>query len=70
MPGPKNPSDLLKNGGTNHSQNEYGGNHYTVYDRDGNRRMSWDTDRNGEYVHGSGHDKSDQSRDSINRWDS
>ena len=68
MPGPKLPSDLLKNGGSNSYSNQYGGEHNSIYDKDSNSRMSWDTNENGEYINGTGHDKPDQNKDRINRW--
>lgn len=45
-----------------------GGKHHTVFDRTGNTRMSWDTGRSGDYVHGSGHEVN-QRTGSKSNWD-
>jgi len=45
-----------------------GGTHHTVYDRDTNMRVSWDTDSRGDYA-GRGHavDQTDNSKTQLER---
>jgi len=52
--------------GTNSTPNEYGGEHITHYTNSG--RTSFDTDQDGDYVSGSGHDVNQNGRVN-NRWD-
>ena len=52
---PREPADLLRDGGSNSDPNQYGGNHEVIYDRDHGSHISWDTYPDGTYVPGSGH---------------
>ena len=58
MTGPRDEKD------TSYSESS-DGTHHTWYDGDGDRHMSYDTDKNGEYVEGSGHE-TDHSKDRDN----
>lgn len=53
--------------GFSRSDREGGGSHSTVWDRDSNSRMSWDTDAKGNYA-GGGHSV-DQDKGTISPWD-
>lgn len=44
-----------------------GGRHHTLYDNDHDDHISWDSDRDGDYRPGSGHQDSDGRKD--NDWD-
>lgn len=68
-PDPQDPSDLIPNGGDTNNPNEYGGNHETIYDRNRGQHISWDNDRNGDYVPDSGHTRDDRNHRTINDWD-
>ncbi len=46
-------------------QNKDGGYHRTLFDRNSNSRISWDTDKNGDYI-GNGHESKDGRP--INQW--
>lgn len=48
-------------------ENEYGGHHRTLYDPNHNHRISWDTDANGDYVSGTGHESKDGKK--VDDWD-
>ena len=70
MRGP-NPGRVQESGpmgsGFSERPNEDGGFHRTLYDRENNNHISWDTDRYGDYRDGTGH----EDRDGYvrNRWD-
>lgn len=64
MPGGSGPMGSGYNQSPN--QNQYGGYHHTLYDRNSNNHISWDTDRNGDYVDGTGHEDRDNQR--VNDW--
>lgn len=44
------------------------GTHHTWYDGDRNSRISWDSDRDGDYVPGSGHEVDQGSGRVVSRW--
>ncbi|MDD4135792.1 MAG: hypothetical protein PHN66_01845 [Candidatus Shapirobacteria bacterium] len=69
--GPRGPSGILPNGGDHTRDNRDGSIHESIYDRDRGERISWDHDRDGNYIPGSGHTANqDDSRDIPNRyWD-
>jgi hypothetical protein len=52
--------------GSNEKSNDHGGSHHTLYGGDGSR-TSWDTDQDGNYVQGSGHNTDSGGRSSS--WD-
>jgi hypothetical protein len=56
-------------GGAGYSErdNRDGGGHHTLYDHDTDNHISWDTDRDGDYIPGSGHEDRDGSK--VNDWD-
>ena len=66
---PQDPSDLLDNGGSSSTPNEYGGSHEVIYDRDKGTHISWDTYPDGTYVPGSGHTRDDRADKTIWDWD-
>lgn len=68
MQGPYDRDTFGDRVGFSSHDNDRGGQHSTAYDREGGSHISWDTDRNGDYVSGSGHgtDHSDHSHDSWN----
>ncbi|BCX15006.1 MAG: hypothetical protein KatS3mg088_689 [Patescibacteria group bacterium] len=66
---PKEPADLLKDGGSSSTPNEFGGTHEVIYDRERGQHISWDTYKDGTYVPGSGHTRDDNSGKTISRWD-
>ena len=45
------------------------GKHHTWHDGDRNSRISWDTDRDGNYVSGSGHEVDQNSGRTVSRWE-
>jgi hypothetical protein len=53
--------------GFNERPNEDGGHHRTLFDRENDNHISWDTDADGDYRNGSGHEDTD-GRNSGN-WD-
>jgi hypothetical protein len=65
---PREPADILKDGGSSSSPNEYGGSHEVIYDRERQEHISWDTYADGTYIPGSGHTTNDRTG-SISRWD-
>ncbi len=52
----QNPHDPFDGGrwGENHSPNENGGDHHTLFR--GDSHISWDADEDGDYITGSGHE--------------
>ena len=60
--GTSNPHDPKDGGrwGENHGPNKDGGEHHSIYKDDGH--ISWDTNKNGDYKHGSGHISENQDR--------
>lgn len=66
--GQDNPHDAGDGGryGEDHSPNEFGGEHNTLYR--GDSHISWDTDKDGSYIWGSGH-TTDRNSDKITGWD-
>ena len=62
MSGP-NPGGVQEPGplgsGFSERPNEYGGYHRTLYDPKSDNHISWDTDRNGDYMDGTGHEDRD-----------
>lgn len=65
---PSNPSDILPNGGDRTRGNADGTIHETIYDRDRNERISWDHDRSGNYIPGSGHTVDQNDPDPHPKW--
>lgn len=65
----RDPSDLLGDGGSSTRDNWDGTTHETVYDRERGTHISWDHDKDGGYVSGSGHTYDDRSGKSISDWD-
>lgn len=55
---------LPSNVGYNESR---GGDHHTLYDRTSDNHISWDTDSDGNYVNGTGHEDADGGK--VNDWD-
>lgn len=53
--------------GYNESQNDDGGRHHTLYDRERDNHISWDSDRDGDYRRGSGHE--DYGGRNVGNWD-
>lgn len=47
--------------------NEEGGFHRTLYDRNSDNHISWDTNRDGDYRNGTGHE--DRDGRVVNQWD-
>lgn len=66
---PKEPADLLQDGGSSSTPNEYGGTHEVIYDRERGQHISWDTYKDGTYVPSSGHTRDDNSNKTISKWD-
>lgn len=65
---PRNPSSILPNGGDRTRGNTDGTTHETIYDRDRNERISWDHDRDGNYIPGSGHTSNQNDPDPRPSW--
>lgn len=65
---PKEPADLLRDGGSSSKPNSYGGNHETIYDKDRQSHISWDTDKKRDYVPGTGHTVNDKTGE-TKFWD-
>lgn len=63
---PREPEDLLPDGGYSSRPYPDGCTHHTIYDRGQNQRMSWDTDPGGYYT-GGGHTV-DQNTGEIDVW--
>jgi len=61
------PNDGPNGSGFNERPNDQGGYHRTLYDRNRDNHISWDTDRNGDYRDGTGHE--DQDGHVIRQWD-
>lgn len=61
------PMDGPNGSGFNERPNDQGGYHRTLYDRNSNNHISWDTDSNGDYRYGSGHE--DRDGHVRNQWD-
>lgn len=53
------PNDGPNGSGFNESPNGQGGFHRTLYDRNSDNHISWDTDKNGDYRDGTGHEDRD-----------
>lgn len=53
--------------GFNERPNQEGGYHRTLYDRNSNNHISWDTDQNDDYIEGTGHE--DRDNHVRNQWD-
>lgn len=53
--------------GYNESDNADGGRHHTLYDHDRDNHISWDSDRDGYYRPGSGHE--DRGGRNVGNWD-
>lgn len=68
-PDPKEPSDLLSDGGSSTSDKGGGVTHEVVYDRDRQEHISWDHDKNGDYIQGSGHTSNDTGHEKPSFWD-
>lgn len=43
------------------------GNHHTLYDKGSDNHISWNTDENGNYIEGTGHEDTDG--DKTDDWD-
>lgn len=59
------PDDDVPGGprvGYNESNNNDGGRHHTLYDNERNNHISWDSDRNGDYKPGTGHEDTNGSK--------
>ena len=56
-------------GGAGYSErsNDQGGSHSTLYDQNSNDHISWDTDRGGNYISGTGHQNRDGGK--VADWD-
>ena len=64
MSGPRDPKD------TSYADKDTdGGTHHTWYDGDRQSHISWDSDEDGDYVHGSGHETDDRTGKVVSRWD-
>jgi hypothetical protein len=66
-PDPKEPSDLLSNGGSNTTQNKDGTIHEVIYDSDRQQHISWDRNKDGDYVD-KGHTTNDKTKE-VKSWD-
>lgn len=66
--GQGNPYDPSDGGrwGENHTPNEFGGQHNTLYR--GDSHISWDTGKDDSYIWGSGHTVYNDSKEKID-WD-
>ena len=64
---PREPADILSDGGSSTTPNEYGGSHETIYDRERQEHISWETDPDGEYIPGSGHTTDDLTQE-VDPW--
>lgn len=53
--------------GYNEHPNDDGGAHHTLYDRDRDNHISWDTGSNGDYRQGTGHE--DSGGRNVGNWD-
>lgn len=53
--------------GHNESDNADGGKHHTLYDNEHDNHISWDSDRDGDYRQGTGHE--DQGGRNVGNWD-
>ncbi len=53
--------------GFNEKPNQNGGFHRTLYDPKKDNHISWDTDKNGDYIKGTGHE--DKDGKVVNQWD-
>jgi len=56
--GPGSNDDNPGGAGYSERDNDDGGRHHTLYDPNSNDHISWDSDQNGDYVSGSGHQDS------------
>jgi hypothetical protein len=67
--GPPGGRDAWGDGVGYESDPRDGGTHHTVYDPDTNMRVSWNTDRDGNYRSGSGHavDQTNNSKTQLDR---
>lgn len=53
--------------GYSERDNDDGGQHHTLYDRGHDNHISWDSDPNGDYRDGSGHE--DSGGHNVGNWD-
>lgn len=67
--GPAEPADLMDRGVSSSRDNRDGTTHETVADKDRGSHISWDHDKDGNYVSGSGHTRDDRSDRTISDWD-
>jgi hypothetical protein len=66
-PGPRPGSDNPGGAGYNDHPNDDGGRHHTLWDPKRDNHISWDSDRDGDYRQGTGHEDRDGHR--TNDWD-
>ncbi|MBI2268300.1 MAG: hypothetical protein HYU80_02490 [Candidatus Blackburnbacteria bacterium] len=67
--GPAEPADLLSDGGSSSRDKGGGITHETIYDRERGTHISWDHDKDGDYISGSGHTRDDRAKSTISDWD-
>ena len=53
--------------GYHEHDNADGGKHHTLHDSEHNNHISWDTNPNGDYRNGSGHE--DRDNRNVGNWD-
>jgi len=66
-PGSKPGSDNPGGAGYNERDNKDGGSHHTLYDPRHDNHISWDSDKDGDYRQGTGHEDRDGHK--VNDWD-
>jgi hypothetical protein len=62
MPSGSEPKDLLPSGVERSTPNPDGTTHQVIVDRDRQSHISWDTDKDGQYITGSGHETDDRGK--------